>query len=108
MKWIEYLQRRWRVKSVWQVFSILLVFACTGFTVLFLKKPIYHALQINEYTPVWQKIIVWVVLILPLYNVLLLIYGFFLGEFSFFWLFVNKVIRRFLFFWYKKKPPEGK
>ncbi|WP_448528640.1 DUF6787 family protein [Raineya sp.] len=103
MNWIQKLQERWKVKSAWQVLVILIVFACTGFTILFLKKPIYNVLNINEQTPTWQRIITWIVLILPLYNVLLLMYGFVFGQFSFFWLFVNRLFGRLFFFWRKKQ-----
>lgn len=100
---LQKLQQRWKVKSVWQVLAILVVFACTGFTILFLKKFIYNVLNINEQTPTWQRIITWIVLILPLYNVLLLIYGFIFGQFGFFWLFVNRLFGRLFFFWRKKQ-----
>ena len=33
-KWIEKLQARWNVKNAWQVILILVVFACTGFTLV--------------------------------------------------------------------------
>ncbi|MCS6796429.1 MAG: prolipoprotein diacylglyceryl transferase [Raineya sp.] len=103
MAWIQKLQERWKVKSAWQVLVILIVFACTGFTILFLKKPIYYTLSIDETTPTWQRIILWVVLILPLYNIFLLLYGFIFGQFSFFWLFVNRLFGRLFWFW-RRKP----
>jgi len=37
--WVTKLQRRWGVTAP-QVFIILIVFACTGFSVMFLKRPI--------------------------------------------------------------------
>ena len=40
MSWIEKLKNRWKLRSAWQVAVVLLVFACTGFTVLFIKKPL--------------------------------------------------------------------
>ena len=100
--WIEKLKKRWRVKNAWQVLLILVVFACTGFTILFLKKPIYWVLGFDSQTPTWQRIVAWIVLILPLYNVVLLMYGFLFGQFQFFWLFVNRLFGR-LFFWKKSK-----
>jgi hypothetical protein len=100
--WIEKLKKRWGVKNAWQVLVILLVFACTGFTILFLKKPIYWVLGFDSQTPTWQRVVAWIVLILPLYNVLLLAYGFVFGQFRFFWLFVNRLFGR-LFFWNRQK-----
>jgi hypothetical protein len=100
--WIEKLKKRWGVKNAWQVLVILLVFACTGFTILFLKKTIYWVLGFDSQTPTWQRVVAWIVLILPLYNVLLLAYGFVFGQFRFFWLFVNRLFGR-LFFWNRQK-----
>ena len=100
--WIEKLKKRWGVKNAWQVLVILLVFACTGFTILFLKKPIYWVLGFDTQTPTWQRLLAWIVLILPLYQVVLLMYGFIFGQFHFFWLFVNRLFGR-LFFWRKRK-----
>lgn len=100
--WIEKLKKRWGVKSLWQVLLILFVFACTGFTILFLKKPIYWALGFDAQTPAWQRVLAWLILILPLYQAVLLIYGFIFGQFQFFWLFVNRLFGR-LFFWRKRK-----
>jgi hypothetical protein len=95
--WIEKLKKRWGVKNAWQVLVILLVFACTGFTILFLKKPIYWVLGFDSQTPTWQRVVAWIVLILPLYNVVLLMYGFIFGQFRFFWLFVNRLFGRLFF-----------
>jgi len=100
--WIEKLKQRWGVKNAWQVLVILLVFACTGFTMLFLKKPIYWVLGFDSQTPTWQRVVAWIVLILPLHNIVLLMYGFIFGQFRFFWLFVNRLFGR-LFFWNRKK-----
>ena len=39
-EFIKRLQRKWNLKSVGQVGVVLLVFTCTGFSVMFLKRPI--------------------------------------------------------------------
>jgi len=72
---------------------ILLVFALTGTTILFLKKPV-----VNFFVGDGEKSIVFTVLylifILPVYNLFLLIYGFLLGQFQFFWEYEKKFFRR--------------
>lgn len=93
--WVSRLQQRWGVKSALQVFLILLVFACTGFTVLFIKKPIFNLLGIYDQTG-WVKGVLYLVAILPMYQVLLLIYGFIFGQFKFFWEFEKKMFRRMI------------
>ena len=76
---------------------VLVVFACTGFTVLFIKKPILHFLAGEQGDSVTASVIYYL-LILPLYNVILLAYGFLFGQFNFFWefekRFFNRIFRR--------------
>jgi hypothetical protein len=93
MGWIDKLQRRWNVSSVFQVVIILVVFACTGFTVLFLKRPLFDYLYQGE-VPWWASLLYYV-LILPVYNVILLFYGFIFGQFRFFWNFEKRFLARF-------------
>jgi hypothetical protein len=83
MKWFEQLQVRWKVESVFQVIIILIVFACTGFTVLFLKRPLFAYLY-DAGDPPWWATMLYYVLILPIYNLILLFYGFVFGQFRFF------------------------
>ena len=88
---------RWKLGSPFQVIIVLVVFACTGFTVLFIKKPILHFLAGEQGDSVTASVIYYV-LILPLYNVILLAYGFLFGQFNFFWefekRFFNRIFRR--------------
>lgn len=91
-KWIEKLQQRWQLKSIWQVIIVLIVFACTGFTVMFIK-PVITEWIFHENHPTWFSILYWV-LIFPVYNIILLIYGFIFGKFSFFWEFEKRFFRR--------------
>jgi hypothetical protein len=73
------------------------VFACTGFTVLFIKKAILHFLAGEKGDSVTASVIYYL-LILPLYNMILLAYGFLFGQFNFFWefekRFFNRIFRR--------------
>lgn len=91
MGWLEKLQDRWEVKSVWQVIIILLVFACTGFTVMFLKQPLYALAGITEETSAWIKVPYYLLTILPAYQIILLAYGFIFGQFRFFWAFEKRM-----------------
>src|SRR5689334_5415570 len=90
--WITQLQSRWKVKSAFQVIIILVVFACTGFSVMFLKPVITEILFGDEKT-VWFTIVYWI-LILPVYNLFLLLYGFVFGQFRFFWEFEKRFFKR--------------
>ncbi|HEY0978793.1 MAG TPA: DUF6787 family protein [Flavobacteriales bacterium] len=90
--WMARLGRRWGV-SPGRVLLILLVFACTGFTVLFLKKPILAYFAGEGEQPVLFTVLYYI-LILPIYNVFLLIYGALFGQFRFFWEFEKRFFRR--------------
>lgn len=83
--WLQKLQTKWQLKSLWQVVLVLLVFACTGFTVLFIKKPIFDFLGISMERGGFWKTLLYLLLVLPLYQLFLLIYGFLFGQFGFFW-----------------------
>ena len=94
---LDKLKNRWKVNSIFQVVIILLVFALTGTTVMLLKKPVLNALFPAGDHPLWFSIMYYI-LILPIYNIVLLIYGALLGQFSFFWnfekRFINRILRR--------------
>ncbi|GHM99176.1 hypothetical protein WSM22_06660 [Cytophagales bacterium WSM2-2] len=92
MSWLEKLQQRWNAKNLWHVIAILLSFACTGLTIVWLMKPILRLLFGNE-IPVWARI-AYYILILPIYNLVLLFYGFIFGQFRFFLDFEKRFFRR--------------
>jgi len=92
VKWMDRLGARWGV-SPKRVLVILLVFACTGFTVMFLKKPdVQWASASGDQALLFT--VLYYVLILPIYNVLLLVYGAVFGQFRFFWAFEKRFFRR--------------
>ena len=90
--WRERLARRWGVTPQ-RVLVILLVFALTGFPVLFLKRPLTAWVAGGGEKPLWFSVLYYV-LILPVYNLLLLAYGALFGQFSFFWAFEKRFFDR--------------
>lgn len=100
MSWLIRLQERWGLKSLFQVVVVLVVFACTGFTVLLIKKPIVEFFTGGN--PSTTFTILYWVFIFPIYNLILLFFGFVFGQFSFFWNYEKKMINRFR----RKKTPE--
>jgi Na+-driven multidrug efflux pump len=99
--WIERLRTRWKLDSAWQVIIVLLVFACTGFTVMFLKRPILQLFNSENTTTVT---VAYYLLILPVYNVILLAYGFIFGQFDFFWEFEKRFVKRIVSIFKSNKP----
>ena len=93
MQWLDRLGEKWNVPAR-RVILILIVFACTGFTILFLKEPILSLIAAKEERSIWFTV-AYYILILPIYNVVLLFYGFLFGEFKFFWEFEKKMFNRF-------------
>lgn len=91
--WVERLKQKWKLESAWQVLIILVVFACTGFTVLFIKKPLLRFLA-GDSGDTWTATVLYYLLILPVYNGLLLAYGFLFGQFQFFWEFEKRFMSR--------------
>ncbi|GGF32224.1 DUF6787 family protein [Echinicola rosea] len=91
---LKRLQQKWQLKSIWQVLLVLLVFACTGFTVLFIKQPIFDLLGVDMSSGGFWKTVFYLLLVLPLYQIMLLAYGFLFGQFSFFWEKEKKIFKR--------------
>ena len=85
MNFLRSLQNRWKVDSIGKVVLILLVFCLTGTTVVYLKKFVKPYLG-DE----WYIDFVYYILILPFYNIILLVYGFLLGQGSYFWNFEKR------------------
>jgi hypothetical protein len=102
--WMERLRQRWKLENFGQVIIVLIVFACTGFTVFFIKKPLLHFLAGAE-GDTWTVSLLYYIFILPLYNLLLLAYGFVFGQFEFFWKFEARFFNRLLSAFKSKRKP---
>ena len=83
-------KRRWHIQSDWQVGIILIVFAITGSTTVYVNKLIYDWLGLTDESSFWIKTVLFLVLMLPIYNVLLLFFGTLLGQYRFFRFFIIK------------------
>ena len=105
MSWLQRLKHRWKLGSALQVIIVLVVFACTGFTVLLIKKPILNFLAGANGDSTLAAILYYI-FILPLYNVILLAYGFIFGQFNFFWEFEKRTFGKL--FRRRKKEDEQK
>ncbi|MGD1839315.1 MAG: DUF6787 family protein [Thermonemataceae bacterium] len=90
MKWTEKLKQRWHIEHNWQIAVILVVFALTGFSAMYLKRFLFSWWGIDQLAWGW-RLLLWFVIVLPLYQVLLLSYGFLFGQFNFFYKFVKKM-----------------
>ncbi|GAA4322737.1 hypothetical protein GCM10023115_50960 [Pontixanthobacter gangjinensis] len=89
------LKDRWGIDSNSQLFIILLVFAITGSTAAKLASPLVSLLGITQENSHWS--LYWaarIFLIFPIYQVLLVSFGWIFGQFKFFWAFEKKMLSR--------------
>jgi hypothetical protein len=70
------------------------VFAITGSTSAVLSKPILEFIGVTKDTVSgWIYYPLYIILIFPVYQVLLVSFGFIFGQFKFFWAFEKKMLR---------------
>lgn len=92
---LQRLQTKWKLESLFQVVMVLVVFACTGFTILFIKNPILNFFGVERGGGQgFLNTVLYLLLVLPLYQIFLLIYGFIFGQFKFFWEKEKQIFRR--------------
>lgn len=88
-------KERWNIKSNGQLLLVIIVFALTGSTAAYLSKPILTAIGITkEPNSVWQYYSLYIILIFPIYQILLVSFGFIFGQFDFFWSFEKKLLKK--------------
>lgn len=80
---VERMKSRWGV-GPGGVIAILAAFSLAGLTTVRLKGPVTE-LMFSDAMPGWLQWAIYLVVILPVYQVLLLGYGALLGQFDFFW-----------------------
>ncbi|HKX86801.1 MAG TPA: DUF6787 family protein [Flavobacterium sp.] len=88
------LKQRWGITSNWQLTIIFVVFAITGSSSVMVSKPILDFFGITrDSMPYFIYIILKIVIVLPVYQVLLVGFGFLFGQFKFFWEFEKKMLK---------------
>ena len=98
---MEKLKKRWGIDSNFAIVMMLLVFAVTGSSSLKIARPLLDYIGFTrEIFPMdWYfGALYWTVRILiifPIYQVLLIIFGWLFGQFNFFWSFEKKMLSRF-------------
>ena len=88
------LKERWEIDSNWQLIVILLVFSITGSAATKLAAPTMELLGIGRDIGDFFYWAIRILLIFPLYQVLLVFFGWLFGQHKFFWKFEKKMIRR--------------
>ncbi len=94
------LKKKWSIKSNFQLVIIFIVFGITGSASVFLGEPLLSYFKINEdlffdiYLGKYIFIFIKIILIFPLYQVLLLIFGALFFQFDFFWNIEKKILKK--------------
>lgn len=98
---MEKLKKRWGINSNWQILVIIFVFSITGSASVYLGRPVLEVLGLSRahFEPsFWFGGFCYyffrILLIFPLYQVLLVFFGWLLGQFNFFWNFEKKMLKR--------------
>jgi len=92
---IKRLKEKWGINSNFQLFIICLVFAITGSTSAAISGPVidylFGQIELNGFL----KFILQIIIIMPIYQVLLLFFGFIFFQYNFFLKFVIKFLKLF-------------
>lgn len=98
---MEKLKKRWGITSNWQIVIILFVFAITGSSSVYVAKPVLGFLELSREhfdSSFWfggfSYYFLRILLIFPIYQVLLIFFGWACGQFNFFWNFEKKMLKR--------------
>lgn len=96
------LKKRWKIKTNWDVFLILLVFTIAGFAAKHTRFLVFEHFGFND-----LHIIPWLALFLliifPAHQLYLFLFGYLVGKFDFFLKFEIKMMKRLGFKWLFKK-----
>lgn len=89
------LYARWKVKARWELIAMFLVFAVTGSTAGKLSNPLMELIGLERsITNGWIYWPVRILLIFPIYQILLVIFGWIFGQYRFFKAFAIKMVSR--------------
>lgn len=92
---IEKFKTKWNIISNWQLTIIFVVFSITGTAAMLVRKMVFDLIGITTETPLWLKIILYILILIPAYQVLLIVIGSIFGQFRFFYEFQKKSFGRF-------------
>ena len=84
---------KWNIESDWQLILILIVFSITGSAAMVVRKLVFGWIGITPETTLWLKIPLYILILFPAYQILLIIIGSVFGQFSFFYSFQKKSLR---------------
>jgi Family of unknown function (DUF6787) len=90
---LKKLKQRWNISSNWQLTVVFIVFALTGSTAAKFAGPLTEAIGLTKEVGWYLYWPVRILIIFPIYQVLLVAFGWLFGEYTFFWNFEKKMLR---------------
>ena len=92
---IKKLENKWVVDARWELIRIFIVFALTGSSSVYVGRPFINLVGIsNENLNPFLYWLLFIVISLIFYQILLVFWGWLLGQFDFFWAFEKKMLSR--------------
>ncbi len=92
---MDKLKKRWGITSNWDLFLIFVVFSINGSFAAYIAKPLMTFIGLSkEATSGWVFWPIRIILIFVVYQTTLPLVGFCFGQFTFFWNFTKKTLRR--------------
>jgi hypothetical protein len=90
-KVMDYFRAKWGITGIFRFWLIIFIFAVSGTTTLLIKEPVYNLFGIDESTPSWLRTGIYLIMIIPGYFMILMVYAAVFGEFRFFRDFIRKM-----------------
>ena len=84
---------KWNIASDWQLLLILLVFSITGSAAMVVRKLVFSWIGITAETTLLLKVPLYILILFPALQILLILIGSMLGQFSIFYNFQKRSLR---------------
>jgi hypothetical protein len=82
--YLDRLKTKWNIQSNFQMAVVFVVFALTGSASLWVAKPVLNLIGLSDEVNPWIRVPLRIILILPVYQIMLLVIGGLFGQFHFF------------------------
>ncbi len=97
---LDKLKQRWELKSNLDVFLVIVMFSCAGMSSVWIKKPLFAYLGFNSGETILdlvKYILLYIMFFMPIYQAMLLFWGFVLRQWEFALKFEKKILKRFTY-----------
>tara|TARA_B100001175_G_scaffold56301_1_gene45366 strand:+ start:2887 stop:3429 length:543 start_codon:yes stop_codon:yes gene_type:complete len=90
------LENKWIVDQRWELIRIFIVFAITGSSSMLISRPVVKLIDSSfKNLNIFFYWFIFIFVSLTFYQILLIFWGWLLGQFEFFWKFEKKMLKRF-------------